>query len=654
MMNWPLHCLRVNLTHGDVTLEEIPESYSRMYLGGQGFNTRRLWESVTPGLDALNPDNPLIIGIGPLSGTLAPSSGRFTVTAKSPQTDIFGDSNCGGFFGPEMRCAGYSQIMITGRSEKPAYIFIDDDRVEIRDAGHLWGLDTWETQEQIRAACGVDIQTLCIGTAGENLVRFAGILSGLSSAAGRTGTGAVMGSKNLKALTLRGSRDIPVARPDEFLATCREVFEDIRNGFLPDWCTPNLMEINAALSGGLLTRGGVRDAAWMSGGSGIVKTGGERLIRDFMVKRRACFNCPVACKPVYRVREGPYGGLYGEGPDWGITMIAPTLDVRELEPLLSMNNLFNRYGLDSISFIFMAEWAFRCFENGIISERDTGGLQLEWGNAEAVIHLIRQTAQKEGFGRILAEGERRAPKLLGRGSEVYMDHIKGMSEGPPRIKGGHAPGYITSTRGADHLRALFVPPAVPGDLVEKYFPDLETFGPGTGERGLEGWGRGLKYFENFNAAVNASGLCIFPNSISVGPRNLKDFPEKIARLISSLTGMELEGSDLLRIGERIYNLQKAFNAREGLTVQDDDYSSAKALQDLPHMAKQYPGRVPIDEYYRDREALLSEYYMARGWDPETGLQIRETLAELDLEEVADELERYSALGKRSHVTREGG
>jgi aldehyde:ferredoxin oxidoreductase len=198
-----------------------------------------------------------------------------------------------------------------------------------------------------------------------------------------------------------------------------------------------------------------------------------------------------------------------------------------------------------------------------------------------------------------------------------------------------------------------VPPAVPRDLVEKYFPDLGTFGPGTDERGLEGWGRGLKHFEDFNAAVNASGLCIFPNSISVGPRNLKDFPEKIARLISSLTGMELDGNGFLRAGERIFNLQKAFNSREGLSVRDDDYSSAKALQDLPHMAKQYPDRVPIDEYYRDREALLCEYYVARGWNPETGLQLQETLAELDLEEVTDELERYSALGRRSHVTREG-
>ncbi len=631
MENWPANVLFIDLTKRKARIRRCPTKLAKTYIGERGFNSRRLWSLVRPDVDALDPENVLLIGVGPLCGTLAPASSRFTVSAKSPLTDVLGSANCGGYFGPELRYAGYSQIVVHGRSERPVYLWIENENVQIKDADSLWGLDTWKAQEVLAEDVGdPTVKTLCIGPAGENGVRYASIVTGLSSSAGRTGMGAVMGSKRLKAISVKGSRSIEIAKPEQFEQACEEAFENIKDGRNPNWCTLFLMELNAAHSGGFRVQGGKSDRAWTAEGSAVEALGGHRFMKDFKVKMRACFNCPVSCKPFYRVLTGKYAGVCGEGVDYGYTSIGPSCDIREMEPILHMANLYNQYGIDAISFQHVVAWAMSCYEKGIITEKETDGLELTWGNADAVIELIPVVAKKEGIGKILAEGEKRAPKLLGRGSEKYMYHIKGMSMGHPRVKGGHAPGYLTSTRGGDHLRALFVPSAVPIGLVNKYLPDLtKGFATGFDERGIEGWGRGLKWFEDFNAVVNSTGLCIFPNSISVCPKHFEQMPETIARLLSTATGLEFTSEEILTIGERIINIEKAFNIREGQSIEDDDYKGAEFVSKLPH----------IIDYYRDREELLKEYYQARGWDFASGFQSRERLGKLGLEEIVDELEK---------------
>jgi len=637
MKSWPLPVLWVDLTKRKTKIERVSKDFARMYLGERGFNSRRLWDMVKSDVDALSPENVLCIGVGPLCGTLAPASSRFTVSSKSPLTDVLGSANSGGFFGPELKYAGYSQIVVLGRSKEPVYLWIENEQVEIRDANCLWGRDTWETQELLVEEIGDStVKTLCIGPAGENMVRYATIISGLSSAAGRTGTGAVMGSKKLKAVSVRGSNDIEIARPEDFEKVCRCAFDNIREGRNPNWCTLYLMELNAAASGGFRVRGApfLIDKVWGADGSAVEAVSGHRFMKEFKLKMRSCFNCPVHCKPFYNVKTGKYAGVYGDGVDFGYTSIAPTCDIREMEPILKMAELFNRYGIDAISFQHVVAWAMNCYENGIITEKDADGLSLTWGNSETVIELIGLIARKEGIGKILGEGEKRAPKLLGRVSEKYMFHIKGMSMGSPRVKGGHAPGYLTSTRGGDHLRALFVPPSVPIELLKKYFPDLSGgFGTGFDSKGIRGWGRGVRWFEDFNAVVNSVGLCIFPNSISVAPRRFEQLPEIIAKMLSTATKLEFNAETLLKVGERIHNLEKAFNSREGLTVKDDDYKGAERQPQPPQIRK----------YYEDREELLIEYYQARGWDFQTGYQKRKKLEELNLKDVADELERSGAV-----------
>jgi aldehyde:ferredoxin oxidoreductase len=630
-----LNVLWVDLARRTTRIEKTSDAFAKTYLGERGFNSRRLWDLVEPEVDALSPENFFLIGVGPLCGTLAPASSRFTVSAKSPLTDVLGGSNSGGYFGPELRYAGYSQIIVCGRSETPVYLWVDDEHVEIRDATNLWRRDTRETQELIAEELGdPSVKTVCIGQAGENLVRYASILSGLSSAAGRTGMGAVMGSKNLKAVTARGSSSIEIAKPEEFELTCKEAFENIREARNPNWCTLYLMELNAAHSGGFKVRGGQPDEAWTADGSAVEALSGHRFMKDFKLKMRACFNCPVHCKPFYKVGAGKHAGVYGEGVDYGYTSIGPSCDLREMEPILHMADMYNMYGIDAISFQHIISWAMSCYENGIITDKDTGGLRLTWGNSDAMVELVSMVAKKDGIGRILAEGEKRAPKLLGRGSERYMYHIKGMSMGPPRIKGGHAPGYITSTRGADHLRALFVPSSLPTEFVRKYMPDVsEGFGTGFDSKGMKGWGRGLKLLEDISAVVNSVGLCIFPNSISVGPRHFEKSPETIAKLLSTATGFKFDAENILRAGERIYNVEKAFNSREGLTIKDDDYKGAEIEPQPPH----------IKQYYMDREELLKEYYQVRGWDFTTGFQTMKRLEELGLDDVACELQERKVI-----------
>lgn len=628
---WAGQVLRIDLSAGEIEREPLDLDMARSYLGGRGLNSRLLYDLVRGDVDEFGPENVIIFGVGPLGGTLAPASSRYTVTSKSPSTNIFCDSCSGGQFGAELKLAGYDHIVFTGQSEQPVFLLIEDDRVELHPADWLWGEDTWSTQKALRKRFGDDIQVACIGQAGENLVRYAGVIHGLKRAAGKYGMGAVMGSKRLKAIAVRGTKGIGVADPGGFMAMCRDVMGEITaHPFYKRrsvYGTPLVMEMLNEM-GALSTRN--FESPYDEHADDI---GGVVLTRKYSDRMRSCYACPVHCTHHYQLKEGPYAGTYGEGPEFTLTsMMGNRCGCNDLEALLKMNQLVNEYGMDPAALGGLIGWAMDCYARGILTRGDVDGLDLTWGNAEAMIQLIHKTARREGFGAVLAEGEKRAPAIVGRGSEKLMHHIKGgivIVEDPRALK-GFGLAYLTSTRGSDHLRAYYIlDQAGLTDLAEKLVGDPEAANPST----PYGKGKGVKWFEDYVTILDALSLCKFNYA------SMMDFvaaPDRIAQMVAACTGWQVDGASLLRAGERIYNVEKAFNSRLGLTRKDDNFSVPEKFLEEPLPAGGNKGEV------FELDQMLDDYYAARGWGVD-GLQTRAKLEELELTDIADELEGMQKL-----------
>lgn len=631
---WAGTILNVDLTKGKIEQEEFSSEFAEKYLGGIGFNTARLLDLVKPKVDALSAENVIIFGIGPLAGTLYPGNTRLTITAKSPLTDIFGSANVGGHFGAELKYAGYDQVIFSGKSEKPVYLYIDDEKVELRDASHLWGTSTWEAGIRIKEELGdPEIQVLTIGQAGENLVRFANVQNPPRGAAGKMGMGAVMGSKNLKAVAARGTNRVKVARPDEFFRICREStvfgrneprYDDLRGGGSAMWM--NFLAPMGVMKGSNLRKTEFPNWAGVSGEK--FRAGGE-----FTVRKRACFSCPVGCSGFFNIRSGEFGQTFGRTPEFGMTMISRTCDFTSVPAILKMQTLLDEYGMD-VHCGAIISWAMDCYNMGLLTKEDCDGIPLEWGNYAAIIELIPKIAKREGFGDLLAEGPRRAAQKLGRGSEKFMYHIKGVSSGNQDFRASKLMGlaYYTAPRGADHLTAniTWIPELVrDSDLEKELFGDLKVRWGGTQKRddSFEGMGGIVKACEDITAVINSAETCV---------RTGGSF-EFIAKALSAATGIEFSVKKLLMTGERVFNLEKAFNTREGLTRKDDNFSvPEKWLEPIPE--GRFKGAV-----FSDLDLRLDEYYRARGWDEKTGLQTRAKLKELELDHVAQELEKMDAL-----------
>ncbi len=455
---WAGTILNIDLTASKIEREPLSPAFARKYLGASGFNSARLFELVKPEVDALSPENVLMFGVGALTGTLAPGSARLTVTAKSPLTDIFGDSNMGGHWSTELKFAGYDQLVFFGKADHPVYLWIDDDKVELRDASHLWGKSTWDTARLIKEEIGDPfIQVVCIGPAGENLVRFACIICPTKRAAGRSGMGTVMGSKNLKAIAVRGSTDVAIAQPDEFLKTCKQITEMVIDSYphyqiFHEYGTPGLLD-PFATSGIISARNYQRNTFpnWEA-------LSGKTLKRDFYRSMRACAACQIACGPFHSVKSGEFAGIYGEGPEYSLTEHGFNWEIDNLPAILKVNELCNQYGFDYMSGAFMISWAMECYEKGILTKDDFDGTPLSFGDYKAIVEIIPRIARREGFGNILAEGEKRAPKLVGRGSEKYMYHVKGQSPilEDPRAHKGFGLQHLTGSRGADHHKGNII------------------------------------------------------------------------------------------------------------------------------------------------------------------------------------------------------
>jgi aldehyde:ferredoxin oxidoreductase len=609
--------LRVDLSDGSSGVRPTEEALARAYLGGRGLNVKRLWDEVPAHADPLSPGSLLVFGVGPFTGTLFPGGARFNVSGMSPQTGILGDSNAGGFFGPAIKFAGYDQVIISGRARHPVYLWIDDDRIELRDARVLWGKDTWETAAAVHKDLGdpaVEVST--VGPGAENGVRFAGIFNNLVRAAARTGMGTVMASKNLKAIAVRGSRTVTPADP----ARLRELLArmDERIYHHPDYDsrsrlgTTRLIKILNQI-GGLPTRhfqAGQFEAA--------DAVSGEAIEARFKVKSKACFACTVHCSRFLRVVDPRFPDLRLEGPEYeplaGFTARVGNVDL----PLaLKCVDLANRYGIDAIALSEVIAWTMECAERGLLTRAEADGLDLTWGNGETIIALIHKVAHREGFGDLLADGVRKAAERLGRGSGALAFHGKGLEIFQADIRSikAYGLGNAVSSRGADHLRS------------EPWFEFSNDAAEGIRRYGLaetafrlEHKGKGLvvKHFEEMAAVSDALGVCknIYNNM------EVMDWDET-ADWLRALTGFDLDGRDVQRAGERIVNLERLFNAREGIGRKDDTLP-ARFLREPLNAEGPSHGAV------LELEPMLDEYYRARGWDEATGLPRPEKLRELGL------------------------
>jgi len=557
----------------------------------------------TAHLDPFSPENPLIFGAGLLTGTLGFGS-RINITSKSPESGHLGDSNMGGDFGAELVKAGLSHVVITGKSPKPVCLYIRNGAVEIRDALELQGLDTVETQKRIRRDLGdPKTQIACIGPAGENLVRFAAIRSGLKSAAGRTGMGAVMGSKNLKAVAVRGTLDIHIRHPERYL---NYYLFNLRRLMGSKWVqalgkqgTPLLFRLaNAA---GFLS---VRNNQYTTVGDQGRLLEAEAL-EPYSTGMLACFSCPAHCRHRFTVIKGPYAGTQGEGPEYAsIGSLGTKLGNLDLENIIQAVELCNRYGLDTISTGAYIAWAMELFQRGIIDQKTTD-MPLSWGDGKGILDLIQQIAFRRGFGHILAEGPY-AEKIFGEESKCYLLSVKNfpIEMTDERVPKSFALGMATSTRGACHMRSR---PSIdvlglPQEVLDKIYG-----GPVSSElTSYSGKGRMVWWHELLNAVCDSLGFCRFLTVFS-SPRAPQY--RQFSRLIELATGLRITPKALMDVGERIYTLERMMLVQEGLCRRDD--TLPQRYFDEPIAEGPAKGAVITRE---DFDGMLDEYYGLHGWD----------------------------------------
>ena len=607
--------LRVNLTDQAYATERINEAEMRGYLGGRGFNAKRLYDEVGAAVDPMGPENTLIFGTGPLVGTMFPTASRFNVSAKSPHTGILGDSNAGGHFAPEMKFAGYDQIILEGRSRSPVYIYVKDDQAEFRDASAIKGRTVFEADGFIKSELGDRrVQTVICGPAAEKGVRYCGLFANQVRAASRTGMGTVMASKNVKALAVRGTGHVEVSEPEEFERMALELEQEIREheqypGRMRMGTTRILMMANEA--GFLPTRNytsGVYEDAYM--------VSGERLAEEYNVKNRGCFACTIPCSRVYSIREGPHKGLHGEGPEYeALGSFTSRIGNNDLELALKAIDLCNQLGLDILTVAGCVGWAMELYEAGELTVEDTGGLELTWGNGEALLTLIRLIADREGFGDVLADGSVEAAKRLGKGMDRTIQ-VKGMDliMADPRGLKGFGLGYAVASRGGDHLRSEpFLELSDDPEIGERMFGVPES----TLRLADRGKGRLVSYFEDWNAVIDALEPC---KNIM---QNMMLLPfERAAEALEVATGLRVTPEEMREAGARIVTLERMYGVREGVSRADDSLPSR--FRDTPLREGASSGTVV------DLDLMLDEYYTERGWDAATGHPTPDTLRRLGL------------------------
>ncbi|TEU13220.1 MAG: aldehyde ferredoxin oxidoreductase [Anaerolineales bacterium] len=623
--------LNVDLTTGQVSTEEVSHRDLVRLLGGRGLAAKMLYKRVPAGIDPLGPENVLIWSPGTLSGTNAPSSGRTSVTCKSPATGLYLKVSVGGHLGAELKYAGYDYLVISGRASHPVYLWIDDDQVEIRQAQHLWGKGTRETDDLIKAELGDDeIQTGIIGPAGENKVLFSCIMVSRYNSAARGGVGAVMGSKNLKAVAVRGRGALRMARPQPYFELAarmrRELAADAGSESLYNWGTsgsiPGLDEM------GML-------AAYNF--SQVTIANSERLSGQYLVDegyltgRESCFACSTACHRYVKSHSDRWGDVDDSGPELETIMsLGAECGLTDTEAVLMANRLCNDYGLDTISAGHVISWAMECYERGVISPKQADGLELCFGNAEAQLELIRRIAFREGLlADLLAEGTQRASAEVGGDSWKWAIQAKGLEQSAvdTRAAKSYALAFAVNPRGPDHLMtetyAEFGFTEESRDVIRKITGD-EKYANATL---LEKRADIVRWHEDCYAATEALGFCVFTSTAAFAVN-----PENMAELFGHALGIEFSEEELMLGGRRIVTLERCFNAREGARRKDDVLPWRMMNEPVPNG----PNKGMItDQAMLDR--FLDEYYALHGWDPATGIPRPETLKTLDLADVCSVL-----------------
>ena len=593
--------LRVDLSSGRLATEELPENFYRQYFGGEGFVGYFLLKELPPGIEPLSPDNKLIFATGPLTGVAVGGCGRHSVGGKSPLTGAFGEAEAGGYWGAELKKAGFDAIIVEGRAEKPVYLFIRDGEAQIRDAGHLWGMKTLECQNAICEELGDSgIRVAQIGPAGENLVRFACVVNDLDAFAGRTGMGAVMGSKNLKAVACRGHQRPSLADPQTVASIARWVKDNtpVNNKSMRDLGTANVIR-NLNRNGGLPTCNFQRGSF-----DGADSISGQAMRDTILVKRRSCFACPVQCKREVKVEE-PYtvDPRYG-GPEYEtIAALGSNCGIDDLKAIAKGNELTAAYGLDSISCGEAIAFAMECFERGLLTESNTGGLDLRFGNVTAMLQMIEQIALRQGLGASLAEGVARASQEIGADAEEFAVHIKGqeMSMHEPRWKQGMGVGYVMSPTGADHCHNMHDSAYSSLSPLLKELNALGILEPLPVDDLSPAKMRLLIYNSTWIHFLNCAVCCYFV--MVYGLVGL----ERMAQLVSSVTGWNTSVFELMKVGERAANLARAFNIREGFTSHDDNLPRRFFI---PHSSGPLEGVAPDPAAFQKAKET---YYDVMGW-----------------------------------------
>lgn len=607
--------LRANLSESSISEEVLPESTVRKFLGGAGVATKYLWDSVSKGADPLGPENALIFMTGTLTGAAAPSTGRYSVVFKSPLTGIWAQANSAGFWGVDFKKTGFDGIIFRGISPKPVYLVVEGDKAELRDAGHLWGKSVSETTRLIKEELGKEFNVACIGIAGENQVRYAGIINDLHRAAGRCGGGTVMGSKRLKAIAVNGTKSVNIANPAAFNKAARKQFELLDE---------HMMKIGLEAFGTNLVldmvniRGGFPTRNWQTGSFPQVdEINAIALSEKVLVEKKSCFSCPISCGRASEIRKGPYQGRTGEGPEYeSVGALGSMCGVSDLEAITMAHYLCNDYGLDTISTGSTIAFAMECYEKGILTKSDTDGLEVKFGDPDVMVNLVHKIAKREGLGNLLAEGTKRVSEKLGRGTERFAMHVKGLELPAYDSRAVKLTGltYATANRGGDHITAYVQGPTyldVPFLVVEESMienPLVENVKEVKIAKDLED---ALTVFD-CAGACKFMGMCLATE-------------EWIDLIRYGLGWDDFSVVDFRTIGERVYNLARAFSIREGLTAADDTLPKRLLEEPLPEG--------PAKGHVNDLAPLLDAYYELRGWDKATGKPTPEKLRELGLEEV---------------------
>lgn len=603
--------LRVNLSKMKASIEQLPEGLVKRFIGGRGFGAKILWDELRPGADPSGPENVLVLTVGPLAGTGIQSASRWMAQFKSPLTGTYFRSVGGGYFGAELKFAGYDAVVVEGKAEKPTYIYVHDDSVEFRDARHVWGANTLTTKEILREETDRDARMVMVGPAGENLVKFAAIVTDDFRTASRGGGGAVMGAKNLKAIVVRGSKKLEIFDEKLFKEALQEQIESYKR--------------NPAFEG--FSKLGTNFAVYPFYTLGHFPTynfkqkeleGVERfrpeVLAEYVVAHKGCWGCMIRCGKIFKLTKGPYAGVAWDFPEYETHWaFGGNLGNINVESITYANMLCDLYGLDTISTGVMTGFAIELYEKGIISKSETDGLELRWGDPDVIPELVRRIALRIGIGNILAEGVRKVAEVIGRGAERYAMHVKGL-ELPaydPRAAKAHGLSFITSPIGGSHcigwnkFEILGIPKKV------------DPFA-------IDGKAELAKYVQDETAVAETAIFCIFPFCVEMVTIDM------YAKMLYAVTGIE-EFKDpkyLWLAGERIFNLERAINVREGIDVRYDKMPERIVREPVP--------RKPAQGQVFEEEPLLREYYRVRGWD-ERGIPTKEKLRELGLDEVAEKL-----------------